>query len=281
MIDLHTHSSVSDGTDTPAELVRAAAEAGLSAIALTDHDTFAGLPEARAEGNRRGVGVLGGIELSTMHDGHSVHLLGYGCDPEHPDLAAELDLIQRSREERVPRMAQLLTELGMPITVADIEAQAAGVSVGRPHVADALVAHGYVTNRNEAFDRFLHDGGPAYIGRYAPTLARGIELVQGARGAAVVAHPWGRGGRHHLTLTVLESLAHEPGLDGIEVDHNDHDPESTRELRDFAAAAGLLATGGSDYHGTGKLNHPLGCHTASHEVYEALVGLIGSRGGTP
>ncbi len=281
MIDLHTHSSVSDGTDTPAELVRAAVEANLSVIALVDHDTFAGLPEARAAGARLGVEVLGGIELSTMHGPHSVHLLGYGCDPKQPDLAAELELIQRSREERVPRMAQRLAELGMPITAADIESQAAGVSVGRPHVADALVAHGYVANRNEAFDRYLYDGGPAYIGRYAPSLARGIELIRGAGGAAVVAHPWGRGGRRHLTFSTLEALAHGSGLDGIEVDHNDHDPESRTELRTFAAEVGLLATGGSDYHGTGKLNHPLGCHTTAPEVYKALVELIESRGGIP
>lgn len=280
MIDLHTHSAVSDGTDSPEELVRAAAEAGLSVIALTDHDTFEGLPEARAEGRVRGVGVLGGIELSTLHDGHSVHLLGYGCDPSHPELARELERIGRSRVERIPQMIRLLTQMGMPLTVREVEAQAAGVSVGRPHVADALVARGYVSHRNEAFATLLHDGGPAYVHRYSPPLTRGIELVRGAGGVAVIAHPWGRGGRSHLPLSVLESLIRETGLDGLEVDHNDHDRESTEELREFAAALGLLVTGGSDYHGTGKTNHPLGCHTTSPEVYEAIVEAIAARGGT-
>ena len=270
MIDLHTHSAVSDGTDSPEELVRAAAEAGLSVIALTDHDTFEGLPEARAEGRVRGVGVLGGIELSTLHDGHSVHLLGYGCDPSHPELARELERIGRSRVERIPQMIRLLTQMGMPLTVREVEAQAAGVSVGRPHVADALVARGYVSHRNEAFATLLHDGGPAYVHRYSPPLTRGIELVRGAGGVAVIAHPWGRGGRSHLPLSVLESLIRETGLDGLRWTTTTTTGSRLRNVR--RGGAGPARHGGSDYHGTGKTNHPWLLHHLAR-------GVRGDRGG--
>lgn len=281
MIDLHTHSAISDGTDTPAGLVRAAAAANLDVVALTDHDTFAGLPEARVEGRACGVHVVGGLELSTQHEGASVHLLGYGCDPGNKELAAELARILKSRAARIPQMVGLLTNLGMPVTLKDVEAQASGVSLGRPHVADALVARGFVTSRAEAFDRFLYDGGPAYVERYAPELERGVDLIRRSGGVAVIAHPWGRGGREHLSLAYLESLFYAHGLDGLEVDHNDHDADTADELRAFTAALGMLVTGGSDYHGTGKTGHPLGCHTTAPEMFQEIESRIGARGGRP
>lgn len=279
MIDLHAHSAVSDGTDTPEEFVQAALDARLDVVALTDHDTFDGIERAKAEALRCGVRVLAGIELSTQFDGASVHLLGYGCNGEDVRLAHELEKIRRSRLSRIPGMLERLADLGLPLTIEEVQVQAGGVSVGRPHVADALVARGYLANRTEAFERLLYDGGPAYVERYAPKLGRGIDLIREAGGVAVIAHPWGRGGRSILSPSVLRSLVFDHGLDGVEVDHNDHDARTSAELRKLAAAMGLLATGGSDYHGTGKTGHPLGCHTTSPEVLQALESLVHSRGG--
>ena len=277
-IDLHTHSLVSDGTDTPAELVLAASRAELDAIALTDHDTFAGLTEARDAGVAAGVAVLAGVEVSAERGGASVHLLGYGCDPGHAALRDELAHIRAGRTDRVPTMVARLVALGVPITLDDVRAQSHGPSLGRPHVADALVAAGHVATRNEAFDRWLYDGGPAYVDRYSPDVAAAIALVRGAGGVAVLAHPWGRGRRHDLPAEYLAELA-AAGLDGVEVDHPDHDEPTRAELRAVAAGLGLLATGSSDHHGTGKLHNPLGAYLTVPEVYGEILDRIRARGG--
>lgn len=280
-IDLHTHSLVSDGTDTPTQLVRKAAEAGLDAIALTDHDTFDGLREAELAGRSAGVEVLAGMEFSTLKRGASVHLAAYGCDPHDEALLDELARVRVGRSDRVPAMVARLTELGLPITVDDVLAQAPGVSLGRPHVADALVAKGYVASRDEAFARWLHDGGPAYVDRYCTELTSAIELVHRARGVAVLAHPWGRGRREDLPEAYLAELANEHGLDGIEVDHPDHDVGTRDELRALASRLGLLATGSSDHHGLGKTRNPLGAFLTHPEVYAEILRRIASRGGHP
>ena len=277
-IDLHTHSLVSDGTDTPAELVRAAARAELDAIALTDHDTFAGLGEARDAGVAAGVAVLAGVEVSAERGGASVHLLGYGCDPGHAALRDELARIRAGRTDRVPTMVARLVALGVPIALDDVRAQSHGPSLGRPHVADALVAAGHVATRNEAFDRWLYDGGPAYVERYSPDVAAAIALVRDAGGVAVLAHPWGRGRRRDLPPEYLAELA-ASGLDGVEVDHPDHDEPTRDELRAVAADLGLLATGSSDHHGTGKLHNPLGAYVTVPEVYGEILDRIRARGG--
>lgn len=280
-IDLHTHSLVSDGTDTPTQLVRKAAEAGLGAIALTDHDTFDGLREAKLAGESAGVEVLGGLEMSTDLGGKSVHLLGYGCDPHDHALLDELARVRVGRSDRVPAMVAKLTELGMPLTVDDVLAQAGGASLGRPHLADALVAKGYVSGRDEAFELFLYEGGPAYVDRYSTPLTTAIDLVHGARGVAVLAHPWGRGRRADLPAPYLTELAYEHRLDGVEVDHPDHDAETRAALRTLASGLGLLATGSSDYHGLGKTRNPLGVETTPEETYAEVVRRIRSRGGRP
>ena len=193
-IDLHTHSNVSDGTDTPAELVAAAHEAGLDVVALTDHDTFDGLDRAVAAGREHGVEVVRGLELSCMRQGQSVHLLAYGADPGAAALAEEMVRVREGRTGRLRPVLDLLAGLGVPVTEEEVMAQVgSSPSVGRPHIADALVEAGWVADRTEAFDRFLADGGPAHVGRYAIEVGHGIDLVHAAGGVAVVAHPWGRG----------------------------------------------------------------------------------------
>jgi 3',5'-nucleoside bisphosphate phosphatase len=277
-IDLHTHSSVSDGTDTPAELVRKARAVGLDVVALTDHDTFDGLDEAAAEGDRLGIPVVRGMELSCSRRGDSVHVLAYGADPASPGLAAEMARIRDGRLGRLAGVLAKLAELGVPVSDSDVMAQVGdSPSVGRPHIADALIKAGHVRDRQEAFDRFLADGGPAHVHRYTIEVDRGIDLVHEAGGLAVIAHPWGRGREYVLPSSVLEELVRDHGLDGIEVDHQDHDSETRQRLRTLADDLGLLATGASDYHGMGKLDHELGCNTTDPAVFKELQRRLGSR----
>jgi 3',5'-nucleoside bisphosphate phosphatase len=270
-IDLHTHSSVSDGTDTPSELVDKARAVGLDVVGLTDHDTFDGLDEAVAEGVRVGVHVVRGMELSCSRRGSSVHVLAYGADPASPRLAAEMARVRDGRLGRLAGVLAKLAELGVPVSEADVMAQVGeSPSVGRPHIADALIKAGHVRDRQEAFDRFLADGGPAHVHRYTIEVDRGIDLVHEAGGLAVIAHPWGRGREHVLPPSVLEALVRDHGLDGVEVDHQDHDFDTRRQLRTLVDGLGLLATGSSDYHGTGKLDHDLGCNTTDPTVFNEM-----------
>ena len=277
-IDLHTHSSVSDGTDTPAELVRRAQAAGLDVVGLTDHDTFDGLDEAAAEGDRVGVQLVRGMELSCSRQGNSVHVLAYGADPNNPDLAAEMARVRDGRLGRLAGVLAKLAALGVPVSEAEVMAQVGdSPSVGRPHIADALIKAGHVVDRQEAFDRFLADGGPAHVPRYTIELERGIDLIHQAGGLAVIAHPWGRGREQLLPPNVLQTLVRDHGLDGVEVDHQDHDAEVRRRLRRLAESLGVLATGSSDYHGTGKLDHDLGCNTTDPEVFYEMQRRLAQR----
>lgn len=270
-IDLHTHSAVSDGTETPAQLVRSAAEAGLDVVALTDHDTFAGLGEAVSEGERVGVEVVRGMELSCSRTHQSVHLLAYGADPQSPGLAGELERVRDGRVGRLTPVLDKLRNLGLPLTEADVMAQVGdSPSIGRPHIADAMIAAGYIRDRTEAFDRYLYDGGPAHVRRYAIEVGHGIDLVHGAGGVAVIAHPWGRGRERLLPPEYLAELVAEHDLDGIEVDHQDHDLDARRRLRDLADRLGVLGTGSSDYHGAGKVDHELGCNTTDPATFAEL-----------
>ena len=280
-IDLHTHSRVSDGTDTPTKLVLSALEAGLDVVALTDHDTFDGVPEAVAAGERLGVRVVPGIEMSTDVAGHSVHLLGYGCDMHNPALNEELAAIRAGRSGRLPAMCQQLSAAGVPLTMEDIRATSQSArALGRPHVADALVAKGHVADRDEAFARYLGEGKPAFVPRYSTDLARAITLVHDAGGVAVIAHPWSRGNRDVVTASLLESLVAGYELDGIEVDHEDHDPDTRRLLFEMGGRLGLVRTGSSDYHGSGKKGFALGCNLTRKSAFLELVSRIRARGGT-
>lgn len=279
-IDLHSHSRVSDGTDSPAELVRRAARLGLSVVALTDHDTFDGLDEASGEAARLsadrsqgdGIRLVRGVEMSTSLHGVSVHLLGYGCDEADPALAAELVRLRSGRGGRLQPMLDRLAELGYPLRRADVLAQVGdSPSVGRPHVADALVRAGYVADRTEAFDRLLADGGPAYIPRYATDLVTAIGLVLGAGGVPIIAHPWGRSVRRPEVVRRLPELVADAGLAGWEVDHHDHGPQVRAELGALGRRLGVITTGSSDYHGTGKVGHELGSERTDPAMWARLA----------
>lgn len=281
-IDPHTHSRVSDGTDSPTQLVQRAARLGVHVIALTDHDTFDGVAEAMAAGDRAGVVVASGVEMSTRYSHHPVHLLGYGCHRDDRPLLEELRRIQQSRSSRLAAMADALSAAGMEMSVAEIRHQAgASPSVGRPHVADLMMRKGYVGDRDEAFRDWLKPGRPGFVPRYATDLTTAIAMIRAAGGAAVIAHPWGRGGERVVTAGVLRQLRDEHGLDGIEVDHQDHDPDARDLLSRLGQRLGLIRTGSSDHHGSGKLNHELGCNTTRPSAWAALNTLVAERGGQP
>ncbi len=272
-IDLHTHSLASDGTQTPTELVLAARAAGLDVLAITDHDTAEGWPEAVTAAEECGLELVRGMEISTRHRGDAVHLLAYLPDPEHPGLTEELRRILDGRSSRVPAILERLRGLGSAISIDDVRrVNPDTTATGRPHVADALVALGEVADRDQAFELFLGEGRPAYIDRYAAPTTEMIALVEQAGGVTVVAHPWGRHGPGNLAVTELAALA-DAGLSGIEVDHEDHGPEVRVELRGIARDLGLVATGSSDHHGAGKAGHDLGCNTTAPEEYERLLEL--------
>lgn len=282
LIDLHTHSNVSDGTDTPAQLVAAAASRRLGVIGLCDHDTMAGVPPAKETGRQLGVFVLRGVEISAVLHRVTVHLLGYGCDPDNEALREALDDVRAGRTRRLDQMIAALQSAGLPIGRDEVLAQVGpNGTIGRPHVADALVAAGIVANRRQAFDTWLGEGCPGYVPHRRIELANGIKLVQEAGGAAVLAHAWGRSARAVLGSTVIEGLAQQDGLDGLEVDHNDHDEPDRSALRALAQRAGLIITGSSDYHGTGKIGHDLACNTTDPQQYRAIVELVEARGGRP
>ncbi|WP_028642602.1 PHP domain-containing protein [Nocardioides sp. URHA0020] len=277
-IDLHTHSRASDGTDTPAELVRAAARSRLDVVAITDHDTADGWAEAAATAVDVGITLVPGMEISTGLRGRSVHLLAYLPDPTSPALADELNRVLAGRESRVPEMLDRLRHLGIEIGADDVRAASHGAAAtGRPHIADALVTLGVVGDRTEAFDRFLGAGRAAYVNRYAAPLEVTIRAVTEAGGVSVIAHPWGRGGLGRPDEATLAHL-HDVGLAGIEVDHQDHDAAARDQLRAMARNVGLVATGSSDYHGTGKIDHELGCNTTAPDEYERLMELAREAG---
>ena len=272
-IDLHTHSNRSDGTDNPAELIANAVAAGLDVVALTDHDSTAGWDEAEQAAMETGrIELVRGIEISTKLEGKSVHLLGYAFDPTDTALLAELERVLQGRNGRLPMIIAKLRALGIDITAAEVDARAHRAKAsGRPHVADVLVDKQVVASRDEAFDLYLMPGRPGYVERYAADLVGAIGLVKAAGGKTVLAHPWSRGSDRVLTPGRIAELA-TLGLDGLEVDHNDHSPEARERLRQLARELGLIRTGSSDYHGTGKsAEFSLGCHTTPRDQLERLL----------
>jgi 3',5'-nucleoside bisphosphate phosphatase len=271
-IDLHTHSDRSDGTLTPREVVRAARSAALDVVALTDHDTAEGWRVAAEEALEVGVTLVPGIEISCKHAGHGLHLLAYLPDPAYPPLVQALAAILDGRDQRMPQICAALRSHGVAISEAHVEATAReAAALGRPHVADALVALGVVATREQAFEEWLSPGRPAYVNRYAPPVEDMIRLVSEAGGVTVVAHPWGRRLDHSaLMLEGLAALA-ELGLAGVEVDHQDHSPEQRRQLRGIAGELDLVVTGSSDFHGAGKVDHDLGCHTTDPDQLDRLL----------
>lgn len=268
-VDLHTHSRVSDGTDSPAGVVAAAARAGLDVVALTDHDTTRGWAEAEAAAVRHHVALVRGAELSCRAEGTSVHLLAYLHDPDDAALLAEGDLIRRSRVDRARAMVERIAA-DHALTWDDVLAQTqTGTTVGRPHIADALVAAGLVADRGAAFASILATGSPYYVPYYATALLPAIRMVRAAGGVPVLAHP-GAAARGRVVSDETIRDAAKAGLAGLEVDHRDHTPAQHARLAALAAELGLLVTGSSDYHGAGKPNR-LGEHTTSPAVLAAVV----------
>ena len=276
-IDLHAHSSVSDGTETPAELVRAAAAAGLGTIALTDHDSTAGWPEASAAAEVEHMTLIPGMEFSTRVQYASVHLLAYLFDPADSALLAEMT---RVRAARFTRAEQMVARIGADYDLSwdDVLAQTTPeATVGRPHIADALVARGHALNRSAAFAGILHWKAGYYQPHYAPDPLRAIQLVRAAGGVPVIAHPATRGIGDIVAESRLKTLV-EAGLFGLELGHRENKPEPTARLYELAAKFGLFVTGSSDYHGTGKPNR-LGENTTAPEVLERII--AEGRGSAP
>ncbi|MGW3658476.1 PHP domain-containing protein [Streptomyces sp. NPDC005151] len=268
-IDLHTHSTASDGTDSPAELVRNAAAAGLDVVALTDHDTARGHAEAIAA-LPEGLTLVTGAELSCRVDGVGLHMLAYLFDPDEPELARERELVRDDRVPRAQTMVRKLQELGVPVEWQQVARIAGDGSVGRPHIATALVELGVVETVSDAFTpEWLADGGRAYARKHELDPFDAIRLVRAAGGVTVFAHPLAVKRGEVVPEAAIARLA-AAGLDGIEVDHMDHDEPTRARLRGLAKELGLLATGSSDYHGSRKTVQ-LGEYTTDPEIYGEIT----------
>jgi predicted metal-dependent phosphoesterase TrpH len=262
--DLHSHSLASDGTYTPSQVVEHALERGLAALSLTDHDTVAGLPEARERAAGTGLRIVPGVELSTSHGGIEVHVLAYFVDETAAELTTALDHYREVRRERARSILARLQRLGMPLTEDEVVERAKGGTVGRPHVAEAMVARGYVTSFDEAFRRFIGAHGPAWVPKPVPTPQEAVALVRRSGGVAAIAHPATIG-----QDALIPELAAQ-GLVGLECIHPKHDPASEQRYRDLARRLGLIVTGGSDCHGRRPGGSMIGYGEVPAGVVDAL-----------
>ncbi|HXG87045.1 MAG TPA: PHP domain-containing protein [Vicinamibacterales bacterium] len=268
MIDLHLHTTASDGRLAPAELVRRVAAAGITVMSVTDHDTVAGLTDVRAAATAAGVELIDGIEITAVHEGRDVHMLGYFIDTADAALGTFLQTQRSRRIARVHDIGARLASLGIAIDIPALLAGAGrrpGASVGRPVIARALIDSGHVGSMQEAFDRYLAAGQPAFVPRQGPTPGEVVDVIHQARGLASMAHPG-------VTRqpAVMARLV-DAGLDAIEVYHSDHNAELQRELLAFASQHALLITGGSDYHGDDDRDRHLGRSTLPEGEYQRLV----------
>jgi hypothetical protein len=283
LCDLHTHSTASDGTARPAEVVRLAKQVGLRAVALTDHDTLAGVEEAAHEAKHLGVELIPGCEISLDGVPGTFHMTGIGVDPSDRVLRERLEFVLKGREGRNAEMVRKLGALGIPVTMEEVAAEAGGDVVGRPHFARALVKRGVVKDFKEAFDRFLGKGRAAYAERDRLPLPDAIAAIHGAGGAAVLAHPYTVA---HETPAAFEAWLRETaaaGLDGIETIYTEHSGADERRFRELANRCGLLEAGGSDYHGGNKANTDVGVGKGNlripYSLFEALRDRARSRKG--
>ena len=276
MIDLHTHTNCSDGTDSPRELVNKAIVQGLEVLGISDHDTTSGWKEA-IETLRGSLKLALGSEISCLtNDGVSVHMLGLLFDPDHEEMQR---VLEETRDGRLPRMRKMIEKMraeGMDISMEDVEqAMPAGATMGRPHLADALVAKKIVKSRDEAFIDLLHNESRFYVSHAAPTPVEAIALIRRAGGVAVIAHPFASHRGQILKPEDFSELV-SAGLNGIEVDHRDQNPDERAMLRAIAHELDLVITGSSDYHGTGKLNSLAENHT-HREQWEKLKSQANAR----
>lgn len=269
-IDLHTHSSASDGTQRPGEVIRSAAEAGLDVVALTDHDTTAGWEEAAEAAREHAVAFVPGTEVSCQtDDGISVHLLSYLQDPQDRALDEVMQRARRSRRTRAERMVEMIAE-DYPISWEQVLDQVVGdATVGRPHIADALVAAGIAQTRSEAFSTVLHPRSGYYVGHYAPDPVTAVRLVRQAGGVPVMAHPLAGVRGRTVGQEVFDAMI-EAGLAGLEIAHRDNPPEARAVLSQMAAEHDLIVTGSSDYHGSGKPNE-LGENLTSEQSLRRIM----------
>ncbi len=273
-IDLHTHSNASDGTDSPSQLIANAIDAGINILALTDHDTIAGWQEAEAAlvSHPKGASLklVLGSEISCQdRDGTSIHMLGLLFDPNFEPLMQEMEKTRENRLTRMERIVARLNESGIEITMAEVYAQKRDdATLGRPHLADALVARGHIANRDEAFATYLHNGSKFYINHYSPSPIDAIRLIKAAGGVSIIAHPLASRSGRKVEPEIFSELI-EAGLDGIEVNHRDNAEDEKSLLLEIARQHNLVVTGSSDYHGTGKMNR-LAEFTTSPEEWERL-----------
>jgi predicted metal-dependent phosphoesterase TrpH len=269
LIDLHTHTNFSDGTDTPTELVNKALASGITTLAITDHDSISGWDEA-ISALRPGLSLVPGAEISCQTtDGISVHVLGLLFDPNHVELMNTLSKTRENRHGRMEKIIARINEAGIDISMADVLEQLSdGATLGRPHLADALVKKGVVASREEAFTQMLHNNSKYYVSHYSPSPEVAIKLIKEAGGVAVIAHPMASHRGRVISSETFGSIINS-GLDGIEVDHRDHTPDEKKELINLAKEFDLVMTGSSDYHGNGKLNL-LGEYTTHPKQWEKL-----------
>ncbi len=275
MVDLHVHTTRSDGTLTPRQVVEMAARLGLRAVAITDHDSVEGNPEALAAGREFGIPVVPGVEISVRWEGVTFHLLGYGIHRLTPDVVRTFQRLIESRNARNPRMVEKLRALGIEITLEEVEAAAQGGVVGRPHFAQVLVRKGAVKSAQEAFDRLIGRGQPAYVDKARLPPAEACRLIREAGGIPVLAHPGLLETRHPALVPRLVEHLLDLGLAGIEAYYSQHTPAQVARYRALARSHGLLVTGGSDFHHPGSDGPQLGTGFGSLCVpdacYEAIV----------
>lgn len=269
VIDLHTHTNFSDGTDTPTELINKALAAGITTIGLTDHDSIGGWQEA-TNALRGGISLVPGAEISCQTtDGISVHILGLLFDSNNSQLMNTLEKTRENRHGRMEKIIARINEAGIDISMADVLEQLSdGATLGRPHLADALVKKGVVASRDEAFSQMLHNNSKYYVSHYSPSPEDAIKLIKAAGGVSVIAHPMASHRGRIISLATFGSLI-TAGLDGIEVDHRDHSPDEKAQLITLAKESNLVMTGASDYHGNGKLNQ-LGEYITEPNQWEKL-----------
>jgi predicted metal-dependent phosphoesterase TrpH len=283
LCDLHTHSTASDGTARPAEVVRIAKRIGLRAVALTDHDTLAGIEEAATEARHLGVELIPGCEISLDGVPGTFHMTGIGVDPADPVLRERLDFVRVGREGRNGEIARKLGALGFPVSLEEAAAEAGGDVVGRPHFARVLVRKGIVSDFREAFDRFLGKGKPAYAERDRLPLADAIAAIHGAGGVAVLAHPYTVAFDAPASFEEWLRETAKAGLDGIETVYTEHSAADESRFRELAARCGLLESGGSDFHGENKANTEVGVGKGRlripYSFWEALRARARSRRG--
>jgi predicted metal-dependent phosphoesterase TrpH len=280
LVDLHTHSTASDGSLTPTELVRLAKARGLAAIALTDHDTVDGLAEAMAAGQAYGLEVIPGVEISAQHTQGSMHILGYWVNYESPRLAERLAVLQEARRNRNPRIIAQLNALGIPLTLEEVQRLSGGGQVGRPHIARALYEGGYVRSLQEAFDIYLGNQGKAYVSKFRYPPGEAIAMIREAGGLAVLAHPFTLGLDTYGSLKPFLKELMILGLVGLECYYPEHTLSQEALYVSLARELGLLITGGSDFHGDNKPEVDLGrCPCQARLTYDLVAAMKDRRQG--